>query len=77
MSIIHLNTPKLYEFNGISFEFSYSIGPWPLKKDGDPKARAGKRFYDSIHEWVHSTPEDQEKYRVGGGSQFFDTEAKE
>jgi hypothetical protein len=63
--------PKLYNFNGIEFEFS-SIGPWPLKKDGDPKARCGKRFYDSIHQWSIMKPEEQEKHRVGGGCVFID-----
>lgn len=71
-----MNMPKEYLFNEVSLEFSYSIGPWPLKKDGDPKARAGKRFYDSIRPWLDMAPEFQEAYRVGGGCQFFDTEAK-
>lgn len=64
--IIHLNIPKSYTFNGVDFEMTYS-GPWPLKKDGDPKARAGRGFYKRIKDWCKMTDADREKYRTGGG----------
>lgn len=75
MSIIHLCIPKEYLFNGISFEMTFS-GPWPLKKDGDPKERCGLTFYRSIREWIKMKDDEREKFRVGGGCLFLDTEAK-
>ena len=61
----------LYEYKGVVFEYSETgfIGPWPLKKDCSPKARAGKKFYDLFDEW-DALP-DKEKYRIGGGCQRF------
>ena len=71
--IIHICGPKLYQFNGVKFEMTYH-GPWPLKKDGDPKKVASQAFYQSIEAWSKMTPGQQEIYRVGGGCQCLDTE---
>ena len=63
----HLCGPRLYEFEGVSFEFSYIIGPWPLKKNGEPKKLAGRRFY-ALYDRFSKLPEaEQEKHRTGGG----------
>lgn len=67
MSTAFLCGPKVYEFEGVVFETSYIIGPWPLKKNGDPKARCGKKFYDWYKRFDALPPEEQEKYRLGGG----------
>jgi hypothetical protein len=65
-TIIHLCVPKLYKFQGIKFEFGHA-GPWPLKKDGEPKKRAGRKFYRGIRPGLDMAPEFREAYRVGGG----------
>lgn len=70
ISIVHLCGPKLYEWEGLSFEVSHSIGPWPLKKDGDPKERAGRGFYAKVHPFMQLPEAEREKFRVGGGCQF-------
>lgn len=68
MSLVHLSCPKVYEFNGVEFECGYATGPWPLKKDGDPKKLAGRGFYKRIEEWSKMNDADREKFRTGGGS---------
>ena len=40
--------PKIYEFQGWLFEYHYYHGPWPLTKDGDPRKRAGRKFWKMI-----------------------------
>ena len=56
--------PKVYEYKGWLFEMSY-FGPWPLKVDGNPRERAGKKFWDMFKEF-DKLP-DKESYRIGGG----------
>ncbi len=60
-AVIHLSIPKIYEFNGVEFECGTITGPWPLKKNGNPKARCGKRFYKRIQEWSKMKDADREK----------------
>ena len=67
MSIAHLCGPREYEFEGVAFEFSPMIGPWPLKKDGEPKARAGKKFYELYKRFSALPESEREKHRTGGG----------
>ena len=59
--------PRLYEFEGWFFEFHANSGPWPLKKDGEFRQRAGKVFYDMIGRFQALTKAEREGYRVGGG----------
>lgn len=59
--------PVVYEYKGWMFEVHYNSGPWPLRKDGEPRARAGRVFWRVWSEW-ESLPEDEkQKTRVGGG----------
>lgn len=69
MGVVHgwICGPKVYEFEGVTFEFSPVIGPWPLKKNGEPKKLAGKKFYDFYKRFAALTEEEQEKHRTGGG----------
>ena len=63
--------PRLYEYGGWFFEESYCGGPWPLRKDGELRKRAGRKFWKM---WKHfnSLPETEKKlYRVGGGCTKF------
>jgi len=67
VGVIHLCGPRSYEFEGVSFEVSNYGGPWPLKKNGDPKKRAGRRFYAFYARFEALAPDEQEKHRTGGG----------
>jgi hypothetical protein len=61
----YLCSPRLYEYRGWFFEYSASIGPWPLHRDGEPRKRAGRRFWQVVRAF-DAEPE-RERYRVGGG----------
>lgn len=67
----HFCMPKEYKFEGVSFEFSPAIGPWPLKKDGEPKKRAGKKFYALYDRFAKLPETEREKFRTGGGCIWF------
>jgi len=60
--------PKLYKFEGWFFQYHpWTSGPWPLKKDGDPRERAGKVFYDVFNRFDALSDLEKKKHRVGGG----------
>lgn len=60
-------SPPVYEFKGWLFEGHYNSGPWPLRKDGEPRKRAGDVFWRVWAEW-YALPDDEKKLtRVGGG----------
>jgi hypothetical protein len=63
----YLCGPHIYEYKGIVFEYSIYGGPWPLKKDGEQKKLAGRRFFRLAHEFFKLPESEQEKYRIGGG----------
>ena len=50
MKLLHLNIPRDYRYKGWWFEYTHS-GPWPLKKNGEPRKRAGRKFYKIIEEF--------------------------
>lgn len=64
--IVHISFAVLFRFDGWFFEFDRRkpFGPWPLKKDGEPRARAGGKFYDMFSRFQSLTIEEQEKFRV-------------
>lgn len=64
--LIHITTTKFYEFEGWKFEYDRHkpISPWPLKKDLEPRARAGYKFYDMFFRFQLLTIEEQEKLRI-------------
>ena len=59
--------PRLYEYEGWFFEVNACSGPWPLKKDGELRARAGNVFYTMYEKFSKLSKEEKLKYRVGGG----------
>lgn len=63
--------PRIYEYKGWLFEWHSHCGPWPLKKDGEPRKRAGRVFYDVFGEFYALSEDEQKKHRVGGGCQQF------
>lgn len=56
-----------FEFEGWYFEFHRYCGPWPLKKNGDPRKRAGNKFYKMYDKFSKLSPKQQEKYMVYKG----------
>lgn len=74
VAIIHLCGPRLYLYEGVSFEYGYSTGPWLLTKDGEPFKRSGEAFYRKIDGWLKMSDDERERYRVGGGCQCFTEE---
>lgn len=59
--------PRLYEYDGWFFEVSIPSGPWPLKKDGELRKRAGDKFYSMFERFDNLSDEEKEKHRAGGG----------
>jgi hypothetical protein len=59
----------IYTFEGWTFQ-SYcaqQFGPWPLKQNGAPRAKAGRQF-EMMWRRFDALPEtEKEKHRVGGG----------
>lgn len=65
-AIIHITVPVIFSFDGWVFEYDRRkpFGPWPLKLDGEPRKRAGKRFYAAFGRFSELSLEEQEKCRV-------------
>lgn len=57
---------RIYEFNGWKFEYGYT-GCWPLKKNGEPRAKAGKTFFKAVNDFFKLSDDEKEKHRIGGG----------
>ena len=63
------STP-IYEFRGWKFEYGHA-GCWPLKKDGELRKRAGRKFYAIIDEFLRLPEGERKAHRVGGGCTEF------
>ena len=68
---IHLHgyicSAPVYEYKGWVFELDYNSGPWPLRKDWELRARAGRVFWKVWSEWEDLPDDEKQKTRVGGG----------
>lgn len=64
--IVHISTPTFYQFEGWLFEYSRTkpFGPWPVKKDLEPRARAGRKFYEMFGRFISMRESEQEKCRI-------------
>jgi hypothetical protein len=64
--IIHIAWQCIYAYEGWEFDYDRRkpLGPWPLKKDGEPRARAGRKFYSMFARFNALPVEQQEEYRV-------------
>ncbi|MFK5882818.1 MAG: hypothetical protein QM489_00590 [Candidatus Izemoplasma sp.] len=64
--LIHICFIKAYEYKGWKFEYDRGkpYGPWPLKKDLEPRERAGQVFYNLFSEFYKLEDAEQEKYRI-------------
>jgi hypothetical protein len=61
--------PRIYTFEGWTFENAGSRSgfPWPLKQNGDPRAKAGRQFYQMWKRFDALPKAEKEKHRLGGG----------
>ena len=57
----------VYEYKGWTFEVPGWSGPWPLRKDGEERKRAGRVFWRVWSEFEDLTDEQKKACRVGGG----------
>jgi len=63
----YLCGPRIYEFDGWLFEVHGYCGPWPLRRDGELRKRAGRRFWRMVKRFDNFSAAEQAHYRVGGG----------
>lgn len=63
-------SPRIYEYKGWVFEFG-PVGCWPLKKDWEPRKRAGRKFWAVVGDFMELSEDERTQYRVGGGCQQF------
>ena len=63
---IHLTFSHFYTYKGWTFEWkkSWPVGPWPCKKNWEPRARAGDKFWNMFQEFSALSDEEQEQCRV-------------
>jgi hypothetical protein len=66
MKVIVCTIP-VYKFKGWLFEYKPHIGPWPLKKDGEPRLKCGNRFYDMFTEFYDLSEKEKNTHRISGG----------
>lgn len=59
--------PKIYRYENVLFEYHSYCGPRPLKKDYEPKKRAGKKFFIFAEKFAKLSDKEKEFYRIGGG----------
>jgi hypothetical protein len=72
-SIVWMCSARQYRFEGWLFEDAgMAHGPWPLKKNGDPREKAGRKFYKMWGRFDKLSKAEKEKYRVGGGCERFE-----
>lgn len=64
--LIHISYQAIYGYEGWIFEYDRNkpFGPWPLKKDYEPRARAGARFYAVFNRFLELPEDEQELLRL-------------
>lgn len=58
--------PRIYEFGGWVFEYG-EMSVWPLKKNFEPRKRAGGKFFSVVERFARLPKTERERYRIGGG----------
>lgn len=64
--VVRVSRIHAYEFQGWAFEYyrSKPISPWPLKKNLEPRAKAGRGFYKMLSDFEKLSVQDQEQKRI-------------
>jgi len=47
-----------YSYEGWVFDLPKYTSPWPLKRNGDPRERAGRQFYQMVKRFEKLTKEE-------------------
>ena len=61
-----ISMANIYEYKGFLFEFHRLCGPCKLKKDWEPAARQGLKFWKVIDEWVKLSDAEKIKTQISG-----------
>ena len=72
MPIAYMCSPRVYKFGGWVFEYSGYGTPWPLKKNCDPRERAGRMFWRVITKFEKLSQDERLEYCIGGGCARFE-----
>ncbi len=62
-----INNHRLYKYDGWLFESYDWFGPWPLKKGGEPRKNAGRKFWKMWEKFEGLSEDDREQFLDGGG----------
>jgi len=57
---------NIYVYEGFTFEFHHFCGPSKLKKNWEPAAREGRKFYAMIGRWQKLSKKQKEATRIAG-----------
>ena len=57
----------IYRFRGWTFEIPHYGGPWPVRKNGEPRKKAGRKFWKMYDEFDILSDSQKELFRAGGG----------
>lgn len=62
--VLHISVAKFYCFEGWTFEYNRNkpFGPWPCRKDMEPRARAGDTFYSMFGRFSALSDEEQDEF---------------
>ncbi len=55
-----------YEYKGFHFEYHPYLGITKLKKNLDPAARSGRKFYKVIEEWLSLSETERKETQIFG-----------
>ena len=61
-----ITVANIYEYKGFVFEFHRFCGPCKLKKDWEPAARQGRKFWKVIDEWIKLSDEEKAATQIFG-----------
>ena len=61
-----ISMANIYEYKGFVFEFHRLSGPCKLKKNWEPAARQGLKFWQVIDEWVKLSDAEKRKTQISG-----------
>lgn len=61
-----ISMANIYEYKGFVFEFHRLCGPSKLKKNWEPAARQGLKFWKVIDEWVKLSDAEKRKTQISG-----------
>lgn len=64
-------TASVYEYEGVRFELSWPVGPWPVDDVGNPaEDEPGNDFWALVDEFMALSKEEQARHCVVGGGCF-------